>query len=995
VPPAVDDWATIVPEAEPAPTASAANHAGSQPAATPTPPAVDNWATVGHNTLLLSSARTGNYSLRAASDEDTDDEDTDDEDTDDADDNQAADKTAGKIQSGEVVGRVNPLLRGSSTLVPPRANPLTVPDTTSGKDTQIYQPASNPEVETTPADANVATQFFTPHAQGSGESPAKPRVPQLANYDILEELGRGSMGVVYKARQRKLNRLVAVKMVLSGVHAGPEQLSRFQAEAQAVAALLHPNIVQIYEIGECDSLPYFTLEYVSGSSLDRKLNHQPQSPRLAAQLMEKLARALQFAHERGIVHRDLKPANVLVTEEGEPKVTDFGLAKNLSEESSQTKSGTLMGTPSYMAPEQAKGETSNTGPSADIYSLGAMLYEFLVGRPPFLGASPMETILQVISADAIPPTDLIPHLPRDLETICLKCLHKEPSRRYATAAELAEDCRRYLAGEPILSRPLSLGERLVIWVRRRPRVAALSGLIAGLLVLIAVGSSLALVKINHQRKVAVEAQATAHQKQIEAQDNELRAMQSEEQAKTKERAATARTMLALESIQKVIRVAQQELAGVPNGQPIKQKLLDIAVEALNRVADKTNNSNNIESTRLLGHRRIGQLYQELGRADLAMREFTQYLDVARLRANAAADRDENKLELVDVLLFVSEKKQTLERDSSIAEKLLQETHDICDGLLQKQAADDSQPGLNQEAILIKKAQCCLQLANLFSASGKPAAALANAEQARELLEGLRAKKPGDITLVIELARSLQTLGVTQRQLGELTKSREFYGQGVELLDEQLRNHPQHPALQAAKLTALGNYGELCLYIPDLEEAAKLFEQAAALGQSMATEESPLTAEVRRNLALTAYRQGLRFELLGKREEAEQRFRDSLSQLTELARSESENLDEQAARLLSLARCGEVESAKSLAEQILAGPLDNQLRIQIAKAFAQCAAALREANPSLAETYQQRAIHAIRQAIANSFRDDVSLKTDPDLSPVRTAAEFQELLESGR
>ena len=268
-------------------------------------------------------------------------------------------------------------------------------------------------------------------------------IPRLPGYQILGELGRGGMGVVYKARQVALNRLVAIKMVLAGGHAGAEQLARFHTEAQAVAALQHTNIVQIYEVGACEGLPYFTLEFVDGGPLDKALAGKPQIPKDAAKLLETLARAMHFAHQHGIVHRDLKPANVLLSADGVPKITDFGLAKKLEGDSSQTKSGTLMGTPSYMAPEQARGEFKELGPAADVHALGAILYEMLTGRPPFLGATPVETIMQVIREEPVPPSQLLPKLARDIETICLKCLQKEPHKRYADCEALAEDLRRH------------------------------------------------------------------------------------------------------------------------------------------------------------------------------------------------------------------------------------------------------------------------------------------------------------------------------------------------------------------------------------------------------------------------------------------------------------------------------------------------------------------------------------------------------------------------
>jgi tetratricopeptide (TPR) repeat protein len=296
--------------------------------------------------------------------------------------------------------------------------------------------------------------------------------PFVPGYELLGQLGRGGMGIVYKARQTRLKRLVALKMIL-GAHAFPDNLERFRTEAEAIARLQHPNIVQIYEVGEHDGRPFLSLEFVDGGSLDKKLAAAPQPPREAAQLVETLARALHAAHERGVVHRDLKPANVLITSDGTPKVTDFGLAKRLDDESSRTRSGLILGTPSYMAPEQAAGDTPAIGPVTDVYALGTILYETLTGRPPFRGATMWETLDQVRTQEPVPPSRLQPNVPRDLETITLKCLRKDAGRRYASAAELADDLRRFLDRKPIVARPVGTLERLHKWARRKPAAAGL------------------------------------------------------------------------------------------------------------------------------------------------------------------------------------------------------------------------------------------------------------------------------------------------------------------------------------------------------------------------------------------------------------------------------------------------------------------------------------------------------------------------------------------
>jgi WD40 repeat protein len=306
--------------------------------------------------------------------------------------------------------------------------------------------------------------------------------PQVPGYEILGELGRGGMGVVYQARQLGLNRLVALKMLRLGEDARPDQLTRFAREAEAVAQLQHSHIVQIHEVGHQDGRPYFALEYMDGGSLDKKLAGKPQVARLAARLVETLARAMHAAHQHHIVHRDLKPANVLLSggadtplEQCTPKITDFGLAKRLDVDLGQTQSGVVMGTPPYMAPEQARGLNKQVGPAADVYALGAILYELLTGRPPFQGENVLDTLQHVVSRDPVAPHFLQPKVPRDLETICLKCLAKEPRRRYGSAEAFAEDLRRFLAGKPILARPVPRWERSWKWGRRHPAAAALIG----------------------------------------------------------------------------------------------------------------------------------------------------------------------------------------------------------------------------------------------------------------------------------------------------------------------------------------------------------------------------------------------------------------------------------------------------------------------------------------------------------------------------------------
>jgi serine/threonine-protein kinase len=388
-------------------------------------------------------------------------------------------------------------------------------------------------------------------------------LPAVPGYEILEELGRGGMGVVFRARQVALNRIVALKMILAGEEASPTDLERFRREAEAAAALDHPNIAQVFEVGTYRGRPYFTLEYVGGGSL-RRYAKDPLPPRAAATIVEAIARGVAHAHSRGIIHRDLKPDNILLelgnaecgmrndgrTPSSElriphsvfPKITDFGLAKDLGSGDSPTAPGAVLGTPSYMAPEQAAGDSNRVGPQTDVYALGAILYRLLSGRAPFAAPTPFETMHLVIFSDPPAPSELVPMLPRDLATICLKCLRKSPALRYESAAALADDLNRFLAGEPVRARRVSAPERAWKWVRRNRGPTAIA---AGVFVALAAAAGVT----SWQAAEAERARAVAVQRQGEADRARDEALAEKQRVSEQQTLAAAHLETAMDSLE--------------------------------------------------------------------------------------------------------------------------------------------------------------------------------------------------------------------------------------------------------------------------------------------------------------------------------------------------------------------------------------------------------------------------------------------------------------
>ena len=427
-------------------------------------------------------------------------------------------------------------------------------------------------------------------------------------YRILGELGRGGMGSVYKAWQVRLKRVVALKVIRPDAYADTGAAARFHAEAEAAARFQHPNIVPVFEVGEHEGMGYLVLEYAAGGGLDRHLAGTLQGPHESARLIETLARAIHYAHQHGIVHRDLKPANVLLTEDGVPKITDFGLAKLLERDEGLTRAGEILGTSSYMAPEQIRGLPDQITPATDVYSLGAILYETLTGRPPFKGTTPLSTMEQVSSQDPLAPGKLQRHLPRDLETICLKCLEKEPHRRYPTAMELAEDLGRFLQGQPILARPIPAWERAWKWARRWPSAAAALAVLV-LAVALLMGGGL-----YHNARLRAETRTARAAEQVAAANAQAAAANAQ--------AAIEQRNLALKALNQLVYGVQEKLGQTPATRSLRQGLLDTAIAGLDEIGRSTASSAP-DLSQAVAHQKLGDIFRIIGQSVAARRHYDQ------------------------------------------------------------------------------------------------------------------------------------------------------------------------------------------------------------------------------------------------------------------------------------------------------------------------------------------------------------------------------------
>lgn len=641
---------------------------------------------------------------------------------------------------------------------------------------------------------------------GSRESTINFPIAVIGEYDIISEIARGGMGVVYKARHRQLGRIAAVKLIKSGQLADESELKRFQVEAQAAAGLDHPGIVPVYEVGQQNGQHYMALAYIDGKSLWQKVKEAPLPPRDAAQLIQKVADAIDYAHARGIIHRDLKPQNILLTQDEQPKVTDFGLAKRVEDDSGLTATGQVMGTPSYMPPEQALGKVTEVGVLADVYSLGATLYCTLTGRPPFHAASMMETVRHVCEEEPVSLHQLNPSIPPDLETICLKCLRKEPDRRYASAKELAEDLGRFLAGESIKARPVSVMERIVKYTRRHPAVAALAGVILFSLITISIGG------IAYNNRVRTERDR-----------------------------AEKNFRLAMSAVDEMLsEVGEQQLAAEPRMEEKRRALLTKALSLNQEFLKERTDDPRVRFETAQAHRRLADVFRLLERQQESLAEYDQAIALLKVLRKSSPRQAAYAQQLAYCWNFRGEVCRVAGQLSD-ADSAYMNARQILESLL---ADSPSVPGYRQDLARTLYSQGVLNRER-----GQLADAEQDLKRASDLLTELLQQSPNDATIRQHLARARLNQGTVIRSKARETEARRAYDRAIDILNTLANQFPDQPDYKHELAIACNNCGNLFSQNGKLNEAAKLHQRARDLFQKLA-HDFPKVPKYRQELANT-------------------------------------------------------------------------------------------------------------------------------------------------
>ena len=811
---------------------------------------------------------------------------------------------------------------------------------------------------------------LTPNKRKAGEPlPSGVRVRYIGDYELLSVLGQGGMGVVYKARQISLNRDVALKMIRNSELASEDQIRRFQNEAEAVALFDHPAIVPIYEVGLHGDQRYFSMKLIDGAGLDKRLKSAALKPRVAAQLVAEVAEAIHHAHQRGLLHRDLKPANILIDAEGHPHVTDFGLSKRMEQESGLTMSGEIMGTPSYMAPEQALGRNSQVTTASDVYGLGGILYAALTGRAPFEGDSVLETLHKVRVSGPEKPTTINKKIPRDLEVICLKCLEKDQNRRYASAQEVADDLHRWLNGEPILARPVNAAARSWMWCKRRPALAALAGALAAAILAGAVGIVWQWRQAVFQRNAAVVARD-------EAQKNA--------------QLASTQATLALNTIQDLVIEVQSTLT-LPDLYDVKMALLKNAQAHIEGVAAVYDKSTSKEASMLAIDMALANIYKDLGQSERASVLAARSLDIAKARVIIKDHSDPSRMNLANIYLFRGLLYEEFDRNMKAALSENQEALRIWQDI---DNHPNNKPGtfpLNKIAVRKALAEATTRVAIDYYRIGDIEAARDGFRKAYDMRQELVRAFPDDAQLKQDLSYSTLALAEVSFRSGNAAQAEDFYRQTLQWREKMFAEKPKDQNVISTLADVNDNIGEFKLETGDLVEARKRLERSRELRAAL-VQADPRNVALRRNLAISFYRLGSVGDREGNQKFALESFQAASKLSQQLVDEDPHNDRRRMELMVELAHLGQIDKAAVIAGQLAAIPnADNELRVELAQCYVQCA---RNAPAGLAarkEGFLLKAMENLRAAVANGFRDRVALETEPDLDPLHTRNDFRALV----
>ncbi|MFO0977377.1 MAG: serine/threonine-protein kinase [Planctomycetaceae bacterium] len=918
--------------------------------------------------------------------------------------------------------QVSPVAEGSAELTVP-CEP-SVPASNGGLSGPV---STDTTIIAAPSNTDLEDYFETLIDEQTDEGKTPNRTPVVGDYQLVAEIGRGAMGVVYKARHRKLERPVALKMVLAGQHATPDALRRFVTEARAVAKFQHSGIVQIFEIGEHRGMPFMALELIDGTDLQKDLKGLPRDSRQSAELVEQLCVAMQYAHEHQVLHRDLKPANILLDRSGKAKISDFGLARTIEGEASgETTEGTIMGSPSYMPPEQAQGKLAAVSPKSDLYSLGAILYQMLTARAPFVGATPLETVQQVVHSDPVPPSLLQPGIPVDIETICMKALQKSPEARYSSCSEMAADLRRFVNGEPILARPVSRFEKTWRWCKRNPAVAIPSALTGLLTLAVLIVVSIAYLQVSAQaeviiderdksriqtqiarteRKAAQDSEAKAKEEKAEAERQKIIAEEAQRRADENAKLATRQAILSLETIQFFLSEVDKRLEAMPGTHQIRMSLLGVLEKKWEEIDQQMTGGIEGEAipTLISIRSRIAQTWTSLDRIADADKQFQIIAEQAEPRLLVKDRNDASRFNVTQNYSNWSSIRSRVTGNPSDSEELRSKALNLLRDILKTPRPAPKSPLPFQVKVAINRVLSLSASAKikmgLRAESRKDFEAiqvissevLAEMDAGAPWMKSVPETLHGTIRRAFlqdqDLARTgLASLDIREGKVEQgLAEMRAVIDRNKAVLDASgndriaVDNAAQHLRAFGQSLMRLGRSADA---VAPLEEAMTLTERNWQADSQ--------AAPFRKAYANSLYSLSQAKDLTGDASTALQLAERARLQRDDLVKL-SPDVSNRTSLMLCTARSGNAAEAIKLADQLLEySQKYPELAIDIARALTQ---ASRHQDDASRPATLNRAMDSIDQAIKDGMKDPTLLSLEVDFQPLQSNDRFQAQLQS--